>query len=592
MAQSNHIPREFIDNLVERVDIVALINEKVPLKKAGKNYHACCPFHNEKTPSFTVSQDKQFYHCFGCGAHGNAISFLMEYEKKTFIEALKHLAAQEGVVLPQTQQAPIDKIELNRYIQLKAAAAFYHKQLFEDDFSRQARAYLRDRSLNMRVCKEFQIGYAKGVWDGLSQGLNIATRQQEDWIETGMLIKNDRGRVYDRFRDRVMFPIRNIKGRVIGFGGRVIDKEQTPKYLNSPETPLFHKSKEVYGLYETLQHERRPEQIVVVEGYMDVVALHQHGVQYAVATLGTSVTVDHLKLLFRYTSKIILCMDGDNAGKKAALRAIELAMPLLSPEKNLHIMLLPDGDDPDTLIRRELGPQQFKEKLQQSKSLIEVLIVELMSQYDVTDSQGKAQLLQAAKDKLKLFNDAVLSQIFIDELAYKAKFEKSLLKSAIEQKESSSADGYWANSSPKITELPPVASIARQILILILQKPSLVQLLPDWQDVLSLDLPGLALVRKLFEIIQNRPNIEPGGLIEYWRDTTHEKALTDMMQHELELSEEQLEHEFLSTIKRFKHLKKQSELDSIIEKSKKSTLSDSEKTLMKSLLQELSNTSQ
>jgi len=327
---AGHIPRSFIDDLLARLDIVDIIDARVKLKKKGKNYGACCPFHNEKTPSFSVSQEKQFYHCFGCGVHGNAIDFMMEYERLDFVEAIEELASSLGLDVPREQrqgggfqsnqpQANSEQ-KRNLYDIMGSIAQFYRDQLKQPK-SKVAIDYLKDRGLSGQIVQKFGIGYVADEWDLVRKNFGQTPQTQDMLISGGMLIENDNGNRYDRFRGRVMFPIRDRRGRVIGFGGRVIG-DGTPKYLNSPETPIFHKGKELYGLYEVMQAHREPSKILVVEGYMDVVALAQYGVDYSVASLGTSTTGDHIQLLFRQTNTVVCCYDGDRAGKDAAWRAL------------------------------------------------------------------------------------------------------------------------------------------------------------------------------------------------------------------------------------------------------------------------------
>jgi DNA primase len=340
---TGRIPQSFIDDLLARTDIVDLIDQRVKLKKAGKNYQACCPFHNEKSPSFTVSSDKQFYHCFGCGAHGTVLGFLMEYDGLEFLDAIDELAGMHGVTVPRenggsslspAQQAAAKAVRQDLYGQLKDISRFYQGQLRQ---SQDAISYLKGRGLSGEVVKHFGIGYVPDQWDGVKRQFARNPEAERQLIEGGMLLQSDNGRVYDRFRDRIMFPIHDRRGRVIGFGGRVLG-DGTPKYLNSPETPVFHKGRELYGLYEVRQTHRNPDRILVVEGYMDVVALAQFGIDYAVASLGTSTTPDHLQLLFRTTREVICCYDGDRAGREAAWRALENALPLMQDGRSLKFV--------------------------------------------------------------------------------------------------------------------------------------------------------------------------------------------------------------------------------------------------------------
>ncbi|MGB1255734.1 MAG: DNA primase, partial [Thiolinea sp.] len=372
---AGRIPREFIDQLLGRVDIVDVINGRVPLKKAGREYTACCPFHNEKTPSFTVSPTKQFFHCFGCGAHGSAITFLMEYEHLEYVEAIEALARNMGVEVPREEggreSSPRKKTDDSLYGLMEETAKHYRAQLSK---SQVAVEYIKQRELSPEIVQQFGVGYSADEWDRLTQLFGRDFGQQK-LLACGLQIQNDAGRVYDRFRDRLMFPIRDRRGRVIGFGGRVLG-DGTPKYLNSPETEIFHKGTELYGLFEARQHTRKLERLLVVEGYMDVIALAQFGVSYAVATLGTATTSHHIQQLFRLVPEVVFCFDGDRAGKEAAWRALENALPELSDEREVRFLFLPTGEDPDTQIRR-VGKEVFEADLKKALPLSKFIIMGL-----------------------------------------------------------------------------------------------------------------------------------------------------------------------------------------------------------------------
>jgi DNA primase len=350
---AEQIPRDFIDQLLNRVDIVDFIDSRITLrKKSGNNFFACCPFHNEKNPSFSVSQPKQFYYCFGCGAHGNAIDFLMQYDRLNFPEAIEALAKQVGMEVPKQsispQQAEKAAAQQSLYELLAQVAKFYQSQLRTHN---RAIEYLKQRGVSGEIAKSFAIGVAPQGWDNLLQ--KIGQHAKQALLEVGMLIKKEEGGCYDRFRDRIMFPIHDRRGRIIGFGGRIIDQGE-PKYLNSPETPLFQKGHELYGLYQALQANRQLERIIVVEGYMDVIALFQHDITYAVATLGTATSSSHIERLLRHTAEIIFCFDGDQAGRSAAWRALQVTLPLMRDGIQVRFLFLPEGEDPDSLVRTNL----------------------------------------------------------------------------------------------------------------------------------------------------------------------------------------------------------------------------------------------
>ncbi len=390
---AGRIPRVFINDLLARTDIIDLIDARVKLKKQGKNYHACCPFHNEKTPSFTVNGEKQFYHCFGCGAHGNAIDFLMNYDKLEFVETVEELAAMHNLDVPyEAGNGPsqIERHQRQTLYQLMDGLSAFYQQSLNQPAAEPARQYLAQRGLSSEVISRFAIGYAPPGWDNVLKRFGGNGENRQSLTDAGMLVTNDRGRTYDRFRERVMFPIRDKRGRVIGFGGRVMG-DAMPKYLNSPETDIFHKGRQLYGLYEAQQDNAEPPRLLVVEGYMDVVALAQYDINYAVASLGTSTTAEHIQLLFRVTNSVICCYDGDRAGREAAWRALETALPYMTDGRQLRFMFLPDGEDPDTLVRKE-GKAAFEARMEQAQPLSTFLFNSLMPQVDLSTPDGRAQL--------------------------------------------------------------------------------------------------------------------------------------------------------------------------------------------------------
>jgi len=393
---SGSIPQDFIDEVLARTDLVALIDRRVPLKKAGKDHTARCPFHDEKTPSFTVSAEKQFYHCFGCGAHGNAIGFLMAFERLEFRDAVAELATQAGLELPAGSDAPVPRHKELLEV-LAAAAHFYRQQLRAHP---RAIGYLKQRGLSGTIAATFGLGYAPAGWDNLLRQLGGAPERRTLLLETGLLVarEGEHKGLYDRFRDRIIFPIRDSRGRVIGFGGRVLDQGQ-PKYLNSPETPLFHKGRELYGLYEARQAQRELPWVLVVEGYMDVLMLAEQGVTNAVATLGTATTPDHLRRLFRHTSRVIFCFDGDRAGRDAAARALQISLPEMHDGREVAFLFLPEGEDPDSLVRQE-GREAFLARINKAQPLSEWLLQRLQDQVDLHTHEGRARLLERAKPAL------------------------------------------------------------------------------------------------------------------------------------------------------------------------------------------------
>ncbi|MFZ3019630.1 MAG: DNA primase, partial [Gallionella sp.] len=391
------IPKSFIQDLLNRLDIVDVVERHVPLKKAGANYVACCPFHNEKSPSFTVSQSKQFYHCFGCGAHGTAIGFVMEHVGLGFVEAVEELARGAGMEVPHERSSAgeiYQKVAPDLYEVMQVATRYYREQLKQ---SPRAIDYLKRRGLSGEIAARFGIGYAPEGWQSLAAA--FPDYQSDTLSETGLVIVNEEDhKRYDRFRDRIMFPIVNVRGQVIGFGGRVLDKGE-PKYLNSPETPLFEKGRELYGLFQAQKSIRGAQRVLVVEGYMDVVALAQHGVEYAVATLGTATTPYHVQKLLRLVEHIVFSFDGDKAGQKAAWRALENALPQLQDGKRISFLFLPVEHDPDSFIR-EFGKEAFEQRVQEAMPLSAYLLREVSAGLDLRSPEGRNQLLQRAKPLL------------------------------------------------------------------------------------------------------------------------------------------------------------------------------------------------
>lgn len=426
---AGNIPRAFIDDLIERVDIVEVIDHRVKLKKSGKNYSACCPFHDEKSPSFTVSPDKQFYYCFGCGATGNALGFLMEYERLAFPDAVENLAKLAGLTVPREentdpkQRAREQAQEQARntlYTLMEASSEFYQRQLRESDTRDKAVSYLKNRGLSGQIAKDFGIGFAPPGWDNLSSSIGSSNEKQDRLLEAGMLIHNEeKERLYDRFRDRIMFPIRDTRGRVIGFGGRVLGDDK-PKYLNSPETPIFSKGKELYGLYEARQAYKQLPRLLVVEGYMDVVALAQFDIRYGVATLGTACGADHLARAFRFTNEIVFCFDGDTAGRKAARRALENSLSTMEDGRKVKFLYLPEGEDPDTLIR-QIGTDKFTKLIEGATPLESFLFDEMGRNIDTQTMEGRAHLCKITAPMLDELPRGIYRELMFQQLANRTK---------------------------------------------------------------------------------------------------------------------------------------------------------------------------
>ncbi|MFP8965604.1 DNA primase [Pokkaliibacter sp. CJK22405] len=412
------IPQSFIDDLLARTDIVDIVDERVALKKTGKNYSACCPFHQEKSPSFTVSPDKQFYYCFGCGASGNALGFIMEYDRLEFRAAIESLAKRNGMEIPEQaggHQAEED-LQTPLFNILEDVAQWYAEQLKSHSHRDKAVQYLKNRGLNGRTAAAFRIGFAPAGWDNVLKTFGTSEVRKQQLIDAGLLIdKPDEGRCYDRFRDRIMFPIRNAKGKVIGFGGRVLNNEK-PKYLNSPETPVFHKNQELYGFFEARRFGKKIERYLIVEGYMDVVMLAQYGLHEAVATLGTATSESHIRQLFKRVDEIVFCFDGDNAGRTAAQRALMTVLPLMEDGRQARFLFLPEGEDPDSLIQRE-GLDEFQRRINRAQRFSDFLFDHLKGEDDMASAESRADLSKRALPLIEQIKPGILKQLLMDNLA-------------------------------------------------------------------------------------------------------------------------------------------------------------------------------
>ncbi|WP_447071752.1 DNA primase [Shewanella indica] len=533
------IPRDFINELIARTDIVDLIDHKVPLKKAGKNYSACCPFHSEKSPSFTVSRDKQFYHCFGCGAHGNAIDFIMEYDRLEFLDAIEELASQLGLEVPRENNPNRRRDEgLSRdlYQLMEEANRYYQSQLRQHQDKQKVLDYLAFRGLSDQVVERFGIGFAPDGWDGLLSRYRSQQESQDKLLTAGMIISNDNGKRYDRFRDRLMFPIRDRRGRVIAFGGRVLG-DGTPKYLNSPETPIFHKGNELYGLYELKQAHREPRQVLIVEGYMDVVALAQFGVDYAVASLGTSTTAEQFQLLLRSAKEVVCCYDGDNAGKEAAWRALETALPLLKPGDTVRFMFLPQGEDPDSMVRKT-GKEAFEALIDEAQTLTGFLFDTLTTKYG-TDKGNLAKQAIALIEKIQ---DTVLQNLLLEDLSHRLG-----MNSADDLKKKLGFKSPQGVASARHKALKGRGTPLRLAVALLVQHPQLgLNLIPQ-PALKHLQMAGIDLLVELLDLTRAQ-KMNSAQLLEQFRDTDKFSALRKLAQWEHQVADENLEQEFKKSL--------------------------------------------
>ncbi|HCG5535379.1 TPA: DNA primase [Vibrio parahaemolyticus] len=583
---AGHIPRSFIDDLLARLDIVDIIDARVKLKKKGKNYGACCPFHNEKTPSFSVSQEKQFYHCFGCGAHGNAIDFMMEFERLEFVEAIEELASYLGLDVPREQRSggggqfnsgpqASSSEKRSLYDLMGSIAQFYRNQLKQPS-SKVAIEYLKDRGLSGEIVQKFGIGYVADEWDLVRKNFGQNKDNQDMLVTGGMLIENDKGNRYDRFRGRIMFPIRDRRGRVIGFGGRVLG-EGTPKYLNSPETPIFHKGKELYGLYEVLQAHREPAQILVVEGYMDVVALAQYGVDYSVASLGTSTTGDHIQMLFRQTNTVVCCYDGDRAGKEAAWRALENALQFLKTGNTLKFLFLPDGEDPDSYVRK-CGKAAFEQQIEQATPLSSYLFDNLIElhQINLGNNEGKSALRAYASALIDKIPDPYFQELLEKLLDERTGFDNRLRQPRKKISETRPQPHKEIKRTPM-----------REVIALLIQNPSYAQMVPDLSSVRDLSIPGLSLFADVLDKCQAHPHINTGQLLEHWRNSQNEALLSRLASWDIPLDEDNQEEIFLDSLDKIIAQCVEKQIENLQAKARSVGLSAEEKRELLALMLDL-----
>lgn len=571
------IPREFIDDLIARVDIVDLIDARVPLKKAGVNYSARCPFHSEKTPSFTVNREKQFYHCFGCGAHGNAIGFLMDYERQSFVEAIETLADSVGVEIPRTTSAEPERdrdrdqetgVQALYEIQ-EQAAHYYSRQLREHPDAARAVDYLKRRGVSGEIAKHYRLGYAPPGWHNLPNSLPA-----EKLLAAGLTIAKEGGGHYDRLRDRIVFPIRDRRGRVVGFGGRVLG-EETPKYLNSPETAVFKKHKEVFGLYELLKAVPKPERILVVEGYMDVIALAQHGIGYAVATLGTATSADHANLLFRYARELVFCFDGDSAGQNAAWKALEASLPALREGRSLLFLMLPEGHDPDSLVREE-GKERFEARLDSALPFSDYFFQQLGRNLNLRDIEGRAALHQNATPLLEKLPAGVFKEMMLSKLGELTRHEIVKIPRKSAKLQNQVRRTFPERSRP---------SGLRVILALLVQNPRFFGLIDDETRARfeTMEKTG-RLAKKLFTLLEEKPAINSGGILERFREEEEEAMVRALSVWDTQVPNDGAETVFKDALKWHAGQHRQQRLEILVAKAATSNLSQAEREEMRSLL--------
>ena len=625
---AGRIPEKFIDDLLARVDIVDVIQERLPLKKAGKDWSSRCPFHDERSASFTVSQTKQFYHCFGCGAHGSAIGFLMNYDRLEFPDAVEELANRAGLKVPYEggRTAPReDATEL--YDVLDAATAFYRRQL---DASDSARAYFDSRGLDAAIVSRFRLGFAPNQWDALKNALGTSAARIALLEKTGMLTSGERGSKYDRFRDRVMFPILDRRGRTIAFGGRILTppkaksspdespapavadadaratdarphghevdaaavaapdsraaqtarepKSDGPKYLNSPETPLFHKGRELFGLWQVREAHAKIPRLLVVEGYMDVISLHQAGITQAVATLGTATTSDHAEILFRQCADVYFCFDGDRAGRAAAWRAVESVLPRMRDGRQALFLFLPDGEDPDSLVRKE-GLAGFEQRLKNATSLSEFFFAELGKDVNLGTLDGRARLAERTRPLLAQIPDGAFRDLMFGELERLSGVKTALLSGHAEPSVRASASPMGGRNAR-----PPQRSLVRAAITLLVQQPSLALAVePPWRFA-TLRVPGVALLIELIELGRARPDLSTGALLEHFAQRDESAALQKLAVTDFPGGADEARVEFLDAVRQLERQTRQQRIEELQADHAQGSLGEAGKDELRQLL--------
>ena len=586
------IPRDFILDLLARTSILDVIGKRVKMKKKGNNYFGCCPFHDEKTASFSLNEKKQIYYCFGCGASGSAVNFLMQYERLTFPEAIEEIASMQGIRVPYTesntnqadQSKQIESRNLRRdlYSLMAKITDFYQQQLALST-SKDAHMYLEQRGLNQEIITRYKIGYAPNEWRLTSQNVVKTKAETKLYNQAGMLVTNDSGNQYDRFRGRIMFPIRDRQGNVIAFGGRTIINDSA-KYINSPETPIFHKGFQLYGLYEAQEVNRNPEQLIVVEGYMDVVSLAQYGIDYAVAALGTSTSEEHIKLLFRATDSVIFCYDGDNAGRSAAWRALNVLLPCLIDGKEITFAFLPQDEDPDSFVRK-VGKDGFEDYVKNSPNLSEFLFDELLKQVDLKTAEGKAKLSSLAIPLLEQVKAKAFRLNLLQKLGrYLGLLDISQIEQLIAANQNKSE-----NKPIEAVSAPQMKLTTMRILIgLLLQYPNMAKMVADINVMRQVNLAGIDIFIELLELCQQYPNITTAQILTECISRPFYKQLSRLATWEYHYQDDEIESIFSHTLKELYDNILAQRQDELIAKERVSGLSTAEKKELATLILVLS----
>ena len=575
---SERIPQDFIDDLIERADVSEVIGKRVEIKKAGKEYKACCPFHNEKTPSFTVSPEKGFYHCFGCGAHGTALGFLMDYERLTFVEAVEELAKMVGVAVPKTKEDRVVSKETNNLKNLLSQISqYYEKNLTE---SKNAIKYFKYRGIDGKTAKHYALGFAKDSWDDVLNSFGKTDKDRTQLLACGLLIKKDDGGYYDRFRNRVMFPIRNNRGEVVGFGGRVITDEE-PKYLNSPETILFKKGELLYGLFESKKSIAESNSAIIVEGYTDVIGLYQFGVGNSLATLGTATTDNHINKIFRISDQIIFCFDGDDAGRKAAEKAMKLCLPLVRKNKEAYFLILED-EDPDEFIRKH-GHKQFEARLATAKSTDEFLINICNENSDITSVKGKANAIENAMALISTIQDGIYKDLMVEKIAseYNLSLEKLVNYAPSEKITRKATRTNTQRNKPAYLKNRP--SLINQAIRILLHKPELGKMIDLNNQFKHLDQKGINVLKEIIQLIHAKDSIKLATIIEHFQDQKLQRYLSQLAMDEGLINKNEMLSEFNDITQRLNIQDLRKEMKILIEQAKNKSLNDQDASRLKEL---------
>lgn len=574
---TGRIPQNFIDDVLARTDIVELVRARVQLSKRGVNYLARCPFHEEKTPSFSVNQDKQFYYCFGCGAHGNAIGFLMAFDRMEFLDALNHLATHLGMEVPQTSTQKSRTHESQELYPLMEKASHYYQQQLRN--APLAIDYLKSRGLDGHTAKRFMIGFAPPQWENLLSNLGRDTKTKAHLLTNGLLIKKNE-RTYDRFRNRIIFPIRDVRGRVIAFGGRTIG-DDFPKYMNSPETPIFHKSSELYGLYEARQQNNELARILIVEGYMDVVSLNQHGITYAVATLGTATNPRHLQKLLRYTHEVIFCFDGDIAGRKAAWKALTISLPIMRDGIHIRFLFLPQGEDPDSLIQK-IGHNKFNQLLNSAEPLSDVFFNQLQSKIKLDSLDGKAHFAKEASTYLNTMPEGLFRQLLFERLGKLLHIEVNELTDFL-----SEAKTPVPSAPQPLVDDDKILPPACLAIAFLLQRPQLAQDIENIDDLKDAQSPGIPLLIKLIKILQAQPELTTGHLLSICENSEDQDWIAQLAARKLPIPDSGLALELKGALSRLREQQQDHLAQQLIKKAQNTALTSDEKKILHELLTNL-----